>query len=294
MFWTKYKRHSSHRHTARSNHHLKFILLLFIIVSGVFVVLTYSFYQENQYRISVIQSQTVQIGLLENLANSLNTTVHKQADTIEGQGLKINTLKNDVSTLNAKLDIKTDELGRAQNEIRALRPIVKNYYAAAVRNGGSGIIIPISVKVVEGTGIISTNIKNIDLLPGTQESVRTAVKVADQFTGISTKNKDITVSFENEGNEIISLDGPSAGAAVTTTIIAALLDKNIKSSIMMTGTIETTWVVGQVGGVLGKAVAAKDRGATKFLVPQNQGISVPGITVQEVTDIAQVVEIVLS
>ena len=66
--------------------------------------------------------------------------------------------------------------------------------------------------------------------------------------------------------------GPSAGAALTIATIAALKHDSIRSDVVITGTINADGTIGQIGGVLEKAQAAKDIGAKLFLVPVGQGV----------------------
>jgi uncharacterized protein len=100
------------------------------------------------------------------------------------------------------------------------------------------------------------------------------------------------VTFVNEEGGIVSLDGPSAGAAITLTIIAGVLNKTPDSKFLITGTIESDGSVGQVGSVKEKATAAAASGAKVFLVPVGQKVD-SGIEVAEVRKIQEVVNLVL-
>ncbi len=67
------------------------------------------------------------------------------------------------------------------------------------------------------------------------------------------------------------IGGPSAGAALTVATVAALENKTLKNDIMITGTIWPDGSIGEVGGILEKAKAARDVGIKVFLVPLGQG-----------------------
>jgi len=90
------------------------------------------------------------------------------------------------------------------------------------------------------------------------------------------------VSFVNMFSNIVSVDGPSAGGAITATLYAALANKVIDADILMTGTIEENGQIGKIGGAAIKAAAAKEQGAKKFLVPVGQKVVVQGLEVKEV------------
>ncbi|TAL46954.1 hypothetical protein EPN87_04000 [archaeon] len=212
----------------------------------------------------------------------------------------INNLTSTMSDVKAELDAKQstiDQLGKrlgmAQSQIASLQPVVKRYYALAVRHDGTGVVTPIEVKMTDGTGLVSVNIKNVELMGATQDSIRQAVFIAGALAMTDVTEKDFDVSFLYEDSGIVTIDGPSAGAAITTLITAALENKTLDSSVLVTGTIEQGGLIGPVGGVKSKAQAAKDFGATTFLVPVNESVSVPGLSVREVSSIEQVTAVAL-
>ncbi len=138
----------------------------------------------------------------------------------------------------------------------------------AVDEEGNGIITPLYVVVEPGDGKVLTNIEKLLFWIDTQFSIQTAKAVAENITQISTNGLDITYSVTSNATLI---GGPSAGAALTVVTVAALQNKKIRGDVMLTGTVEMDGSVGQVGGVLEKAKAAKDVGAKVFLVPYGQG-----------------------
>ena len=66
------------------------------------------------------------------------------------------------------------------------------------------------------------------------------------------------------------IGGPSAGTATTVAIIAALEGKSVRQDVAVTGTIEEGGIIGEVGSVFEKAVAAEKNNMTLFLVPYGQ------------------------
>ncbi len=139
----------------------------------------------------------------------------------------------------------------------------------AVDEEGNGVVTPLDVEIKTGTGRTLTNIDKLLFWIDTQQSIQTARNMAEKFTNISTKNFDIIYAI-TAGNATL-VGGPSAGAALTITTIAALQNKTLKSDVMITGTINEDGSIGRVGAVLEKAQAAKDVGATIFLVPEGEG-----------------------
>jgi uncharacterized protein len=102
----------------------------------------------------------------------------------------------------------------------------------------------------------------------TQYSIQIAKAVAENVTKINGSNYDLIYSIESNASII---GGPSAGAALTIATIAALKNERLRTDVMITGTINEDGTIGEVGGILEKAKAAKDVGAKLFLVPDGQG-----------------------
>ena len=203
-----------------------------------------------------------------------------------------------VSTLN-QLAEKTVQLEQRLNMSTSQLEYYKelaNYYAASTeaRGNASGIIgeasIPIlavqttqtlfqtsyrgyvlraDVELVEGQGrvLVNTEVLNgMDI----QTSVRTAAAVVETLTGASFGNTDIILTITSDVT-VDAVDGPSAGAAITVALLAALRRVEVMDGIYITGTINSDGSVGKVGGVPYKALAAAEEGAETVIVPAGQG-----------------------
>lgn len=139
---------------------------------------------------------------------------------------------------------------------------------AAVDQNGNGVVTPLIVEVKPGDGKILTNIEKLLFWVDTQQSIQAAKDVAGNVTGIDTNRYDIIYTVKSNATLV---GGPSAGAALTVATIAALEKKQLKPDVMMTGTINPDGTIGEVGGVMEKAQAAKDLGIKIFLVPEGEG-----------------------
>ncbi|MEM2146421.1 MAG: S16 family serine protease [Candidatus Jordarchaeaceae archaeon] len=131
-----------------------------------------------------------------------------------------------------------------------------------------GIVMTADVELQAGSGRIL-----IDTVPrigiDIQTSVRTAVKVAENVTGVSLGKTDVILTImANQDVDVV--DGPSAGAAITVALIAAIRHQNLNATVYITGTIGNEGNIGVVGGVLEKALAAAQNGARLFLIPKGQ------------------------
>lgn len=136
----------------------------------------------------------------------------------------------------------------------------------AITNYGEGVLGKVNVEIKEGKGriLIETNPFSE---PDIQFSIETASKVAQEFTKTSIKGNDIILSFDVKGKLI---GGGSAGAAITSAIIAAIQNKKVRSNVVITGTIEANGDIGKVSGILEKMQAASEHNLKFFLLPKGQ------------------------
>lgn len=139
---------------------------------------------------------------------------------------------------------------------------------AAVDQKGNGVTTPLIVESKPGNGKALTNVDKLLFWVDTQYSIQLAKSVAENVTKIDASKYDLIYSIESNASII---GGPSAGAALTVATIAALKNERIRTDVMITGTINEDGTIGEVGGILEKAKAAKDVGAKLFLVPKGQG-----------------------
>jgi len=147
----------------------------------------------------------------------------------------------------------------------------QNYSASAnilavKSNDNSGVLGKVNVEIDSGKGRVLMN-TNPFLEPDTQFSAETAVSVAQNYTKKDLSDKDVIISFDVSGQ---LLGGPSAGAAMTVATIAAIEEKQVKKDVAVTGTIEPTGKIGDIGGVIEKAQAAANNKVKLFLVPEDE------------------------
>ncbi len=140
----------------------------------------------------------------------------------------------------------------------------------AVDRQKRGAFANLSVEVGNGDGrvFVRMDAENPLINPETQNSLRTAIHVARQVTGIGLEDKNLYYSIAAPSDVV---GGKSAGAAVAVATIAVLRGEQLRSDAVITGTIEANGSIGQVGEILAKAVAAKEAGYLLFLVPVGEG-----------------------
>jgi predicted S18 family serine protease len=99
----------------------------------------------------------------------------------------------------------------------------------------------------------------------TQITMRFASETACDFLNMDCSIYDFFYTI-HASSAIVG--GPSAGAAATVLTTAMLDDQNIDESIIMTGTINSGYLVGPVAGISAKTLAAQYKGYKKVLIPK--------------------------
>jgi len=157
----------------------------------------------------------------------------------------------------------TGIIGHAAIPIVAIRTIQRGFSLQY-----EGVVMTADVELREGKGRILVNtVPKIGI--DVQTSVITAVKVAETLTGVSLGKTDIVLTIK-ASQEVNVVDGPSAGAAITVALIAAIRGDGLNKTVYMTGTINNDESIGPVGGIAEKALAAAANGSKVFLVPKGQ------------------------
>jgi len=198
---------------------------------------------------------------------------------------KISALQDNMSKLEQSILQET----QAENSVNLSNQEVKSHDSQSITSVGvmpvlvrdgffektvyEGTNMDISVSIREGTGNVLVDTKiptGIDF----QSSARTAVKASERYLGVDLSDKDIIFSISTRDNsKLKSVDGNSAGAAMTILLISELSGAEIRDDVVITGTIEHGNKVGKVGGIYEKAEAAGISGAKIFLVPKDQDMT---------------------
>ncbi|KPV63861.1 MAG: DNA-binding ATP-dependent protease La [Candidatus Bathyarchaeota archaeon BA2] len=142
---------------------------------------------------------------------------------------------------------------------------------------GVVMVAKIELRIGEGIPYVGTQPAKIGTV--LQESLETAIIVAKNTLRLPLKDVDVLLTIKSE-EEIDIVDGPSAGAAITVALMAAIQNQIINNNVYITGEINSDGTIGRVGRLLKKALAAAENGAKEFLVPPGQS-KVNGIRIEE-------------
>jgi len=210
---------------------------------------------------------------------------------------QVNTLNAEYTQLQLKAgEAKTGEVsplgivGYASLQAPAVSQTVQivnrgRYFSQAIVQSGS--IMNISAEIMTGKGRVLVETKP---LMGVvfQGAANTAVGVASNMTGVDLSESDVIFSID-AGEKISEVDGPSAGALMTLLMISAIEKRSFNESLTLTGTVDNNGHIGAIGGVVAKAIAAKENGKSLFLIPaENKLITPPAqVTTGSVLNIPQ-------
>lgn len=134
----------------------------------------------------------------------------------------------------------------------------------AVDNEGNGVVTTLTVEATPGSGRTLIDVDLLLFWPDTQQSIRVARGVAKNITNVNLSKHDLIYNIYANASLI---GGPSAGSALAIATLAALENKSLNQTVMITGTVNHDGTLGPVSEILAKAKASKDVGAELFLVP---------------------------
>ena len=234
------------------------ILLIISLLGNVYLVL----YPPNgDATVETLQATT---NNLERQVVYLNSQVAQDNITIRNYATQLETYRQMVTNLQGQVPTSaTSLLGFATIQGPAVMQGIDPNTGQAV-NEGTMINISVEIRPGEGRALVHT----VPLMGIVfQDAANTAVFVAQNITGKNLAGSDVIFSVEAQ-DQIPAIDGPSAGALMTSLVVAALTDQAPRQDITLTGTIDPDGHVGAIGGVVEKAQAAKEASKSEILVPR--------------------------
>lgn len=145
----------------------------------------------------------------------------------------------------------------------------KSILIVAVNNESEGVYGYIKTSVRPGSGRVLVNVDSVLSNPDTQKSAQIATAVAGNYTNLDLSYYDVIYDLKINATYV---EGPSAGAAMTVSTIAALKNMTINQSIAISGLINPDGAIAPAGALYQKGIAAQKSGATVFLVAPNSSV----------------------
>ena len=136
---------------------------------------------------------------------------------------------------------------------------------AWTENGGETLDVECLLLPGKDKKIVTGNLGNV-MKESVEIALSNAREYADSVLGkkIDLSEKDIHIHFPDGA---VPKDGPSAGCAISTAILSALLGAPVKGDYAITGELSLVGRVIPIGGVKEKCVAALRNGLKKVILP---------------------------
>ena len=209
--------------------------------------------------LEIIRSYTREAGV-RNLEREISKICRKVVKKLL-LNKKLKIIKIDKNNLKDFLGVKRFKHGEAEKE-----NVVGLVNGLAWTEVG-GELLSVETAVIPGKGKYILTGQLGDVM---QESIRAAMTIVRKRAlniGIDKdfyENKDIHVHFPEGATP---KDGPSAGVGITTSLVSALTENPVKSSVAMTGEVNLHGQVLPIGGLKEKMLAAHRAGIKTVVIP---------------------------
>ena len=244
-----------------------FALVVVLLVASIAANM-YFISNQSQLNLSEVKTQII---ALEEANADLNKELYQTNLSLQQARAQLDLYRGQIAELKSQINISfvEGEEGKAKLDAPAVMRWVEysgNYPFYTRRIVEEGTMMQVTVDIKPGYGRVLVETKP---LMGVvfQDAANTAVVAAENYTGCDLSGSDIIFSVEASA-EVPEVDGPSAGALMTTLIIAALENITLPDEVTMTGTISPDGHIGEIGGIMEKAKAAKEDNKRIFILPR--------------------------
>jgi predicted S18 family serine protease len=248
----------------------KFLAIIFFTLTVVFAVALISDYRQSLLP-SDLKLLQERINSLEEENALLTQNLYHMNLSLEYYKKQANMYRERLWELGAEGNITANYTisGSAELDAVAVRQkveVVGEFPFYQKRVTYEGTIMRISVEIRPGKGrVLVVTTPRMGLI--FQDAANTAVDVAQRHANKDLRASDVIFSIVTE-EEISAVDGPSAGALMTLLVISAIEGKSLPEDMTITGTIDQDGKIGEIGGIIEKAQAAKDNGKRLLLIPR--------------------------
>ncbi|MFC7393727.1 ATP-dependent protease LonB [Scopulibacillus cellulosilyticus] len=220
-------------------------------------------------------------------------------------GMAISKRSENIRLADIEWVIHSSQLMPKLNKKIHEKPEVGLVNGLAVYGPNSGALLEIEVTAVKSsrkgsmtiTGIVEeetlgSNSKSIRRKSLVKSSVENVLTVLNKL-GIRAHQYHIHINFPGGA----PVDGPSAGIAIASAVYSAIKNIPINPEVALTGELSIHGAVKPIGGVVAKIKAAKEAGAKRVIIPEENRQSmlddIKDIEIISVTHISQVLNNIL-
>jgi ATP-dependent Lon protease len=136
-------------------------------------------------------------------------------------------------------------------------------------DGGGGGVLPVEARIFDGDGKLLLTGQLGDVMKESAQIALSYLRANKNQLGLKSdfdRKKDIHIHIPQGA---IPVDGPSAGIALTASLLSAALQIPLKTGIAMTGEVTLTDRILPIGGVKEKSLAARRRGFATIIMPED-------------------------
>ncbi|HET6871751.1 MAG TPA: S16 family serine protease, partial [Sporolactobacillaceae bacterium] len=190
-------------------------------------------------------------------------------------GLAMSKKRSEIGLSEIEWVIHSSQLQPKPEKRVHAEPVVGLVNGLAVYGPNRGALLEIEVTAAKSrkgsltiTGIVEEETmgseqKSIRRKSLVKSSVENVLTVLHQ-QGVHAHQYHIHINFPGG----VPVDGPSAGIAIATGVYSAIKNIPVDSKVAMTGELSIHGAVKPIGGVLAKIEAAKEAGATRVIIPE--------------------------
>ncbi len=131
-----------------------------------------------------------------------------------------------------------------------------------------GELLTVESAIMPGKGVIQRTGSLGDVMKESVEAARSVVRARSRKLGIPDKLLEQNDMHVHVPEGATPKDGPSAGAAITLSLVSSLTGIPVKAEIAMTGEITLRGEILAIGGLKEKLLAAQRGGIKKVLIPE--------------------------
>lgn len=205
-----------------------------------------------------------------NVVDGIEKTILSRRSFLAGVGLGGVVGAGAVGLGHSKASFQSD----TKLERSAELPTQTQYFLPAVDSTERGLIIGVEFTFTEGSGELFVGLNEAEVRHDIQRALRESMQTATTLTGHSLDEITTHVTFETPGSEPMVLRGKSWEAGLTVALAAALRQQPLAGETLVTGVVDSEGTLLPVGGIGGKARAARAFGATELVVPDGQTVDV--------------------
>ncbi len=169
------------------------------------------------------------------------------------------------------------------------------FQAPAITENGEGTLATFQITLKPGEGRILVNVENAVFREDSENSLRKAKRIAENFTGLKLRGYDVVAEIDG-GERIVG--GESAGAVFSAAIASAASGRKMRGDVTGSAAVSEEGVLAPIDGVEEKIRASVAAGKKYFVVAKQQQVNrelelAQNIRVIRVANAAEAIQLML-